>query len=53
VDDEQLNQDVFYTQKASEQEELPEGINTDIFHSTKVAKMLGSDPYSRKEHARN
>lgn len=53
VDDKQLNQDVFYTQKASDQEELPEGINTDVFHSTKVAKMLGSDPYSRKEHPRN
>ncbi|KAL5121705.1 hypothetical protein ACEQ8H_000392 [Pleosporales sp. CAS-2024a] len=46
---------VFYKQDTSrqavsEQEELPEGINTDVFHSTRVAQMLGSDPISRKEH---
>lgn len=57
VDDRRLNQDVFYKQDASrqaapEQEELPEGINTDVFHSTRVAQMLGSDPFSRKEHAK-
>jgi aarF domain-containing kinase len=50
VDDKQLNQDVFYSVPA--QENLPEGVNTDIFHSPKVAKMLGSDPFSRKENAR-
>ncbi|KAH6397772.1 hypothetical protein HBI60_106600 [Parastagonospora nodorum] len=53
VDDKQLNQDVFYKQDTRqvplEQEELPEGINTDIFHSTRVKQMLGSDPDSRKE----
>jgi len=52
VDEKQLNQDVFYSQQATEQEDLPEGVNTDVFHSKKVAKMLGSDSYSRKEHAR-
>lgn len=58
VDDKQLNQDVFYSQETSAQDkiaakdELPEGINTDVFHSNRVAQMLGSDPYSRKEHAR-
>jgi aarF domain-containing kinase len=58
VDDKQLNQDVFYKQDtkqaASEQEALPEGINTDVFHSTRVAQMLGnnSDPNPRKEHAK-
>jgi aarF domain-containing kinase len=53
VDDKQLNQDVFYKQETrqvpSEQEELPVGINTDVFHSTRVKQMLGSDPTSRKE----
>lgn len=57
VDDKQLNQDVFYQQDTSPltapaKEDLSEGINTDIFHSTRVAQMLGNDPYSRKEHAR-
>jgi aarF domain-containing kinase len=50
VDDKQLNQDVFYSVPA--QEKLPEGVNTDVFHSPKVAKMLGNDPFSRKENAR-
>jgi aarF domain-containing kinase len=55
VDDKQLNQDVFYSvPKPNEKEEdIPEGINTDVFHSSKVAKMLGSDPYSRKEQVRS
>jgi aarF domain-containing kinase len=67
VEDKQLNQDVFYAVSESsqqqqntpqqatipEQEELPDGINTDIFHSPKVAKMLGSDPGFRKEHPRS
>jgi aarF domain-containing kinase len=51
VEDSQLNQDVFYTTPKPGQvdEELPEGINTDVFHSKRVARMLGSDPFSRKE----
>jgi aarF domain-containing kinase len=53
VDDKQLNQDVFYSvPEPGQQSELPEGINTDVFHSPKVAKMLGSDPFSRKERAK-
>ncbi len=32
------------------QEEIPEGINTDVFHSKRVARILGSDAFSRKEH---
>jgi aarF domain-containing kinase len=58
VDDKHLNQDVFYQQNTSKQaapekEDLPEGVNTEgLFHSTRVAQMLGSDPSSRKEHAR-
>jgi aarF domain-containing kinase len=53
VDDKQLNQDVFYSvPEPGQQAELPEGINTDVFHSPKVAKMLGSDPFSRKERAK-
>ena len=31
------------------EDDVPEGINTDVFHSKRVAKMLGSDPFSRKE----
>lgn len=55
VDDKHLNQDVFYSvPKPNEKEEdIPEGINTDVFHSSKVAKMLGSDPQSRKEQVRS
>ena len=61
-----LNQDVFYaTPKPGQrtgqtgetaqaappvEEDVPEGINTDIFHSKRVARMLGQDRYSRKEH---
>jgi len=56
VDDRQLNQDVFYKQDTrqvpSEQEELPEGINTNVFHSTRVKEMLGSDPNSRRAHTK-
>ncbi|KAF2630385.1 ubiquinone biosynthesis protein-like protein coq-8 [Macroventuria anomochaeta] len=66
VEDGRLNQDVFYaTPKPGQQqvqgeepvqaavpadEEIPEGINTDVFHSKRVARMLGQDRYSRKEH---
>lgn len=32
------------------EEEIPEGINTDVFHSKRVARMLGQDRYSRKEY---
>jgi aarF domain-containing kinase len=34
----------------SVQDDLPEGINTDVFHSKRVARMLGQDRYSRKEN---
>lgn len=62
VEDDRLNQDVFYSTRDSEKQghkkavvsahdEVPEGINTDIFHSRKVARMLGSDPFSRKDFA--
>ena len=66
VEDGRLNQDVFYaTPQPGQQtgqrgeiaqaappieEDVPEGINTDIFHSKRVARMLGQDRYSRKEH---
>lgn len=66
VEDGRLNQDVFYaTPKPGPQqqqreepiqaappleEDVPEGINTDVFHSKRVARMLGQDRYSRKEH---
>ncbi|KAJ8113995.1 hypothetical protein OPT61_g4013 [Boeremia exigua] len=66
VDDGRLNQDVFYaTPKPGQQQvrneelvqatisaedEIPEGVNTDIFHSKRVARMLGQDRFSRKEH---
>ena len=66
VEDGRLNQDIFYaTPKPGQQqaqreepvqagvpaeEEIPEGINTDVFHSKRVAQMLGQDRYSRKEH---
>lgn len=54
VDDKHLNQDVFYKQDTRqvppEQEGLPEGINTDVFHSTRVKEMLGNDPNSRRAH---
>jgi aarF domain-containing kinase len=55
VEDKRINQDVFYNPPKPGQgqleEDLPEGINTDVFHSRKVARMLGSDPFSRKEFA--
>ena len=35
---------------AAVQDDVPEGINTDVFHSKRVARMLGRDRYSRKEH---
>lgn len=59
VEDARLNQDVFYSAGSSSQqqqgvkkqeEDIPEGINTDVFHSKRVARMLGTDPFSRKEH---
>jgi aarF domain-containing kinase len=55
VADKQINQDVFYNPpkpgQGQVEENLPEGINTDVFHSKRVARMLGSDPFSRKEYA--
>ncbi|KAF1933501.1 ABC1-domain-containing protein [Didymella exigua CBS 183.55] len=66
VEEAGLNQDVFYAtpkpgQQRQEQnqaarpleEDIPEGINTDVFHSKRVARMLGQDRYSRKEHLRS
>jgi aarF domain-containing kinase len=38
------------TSDAPVQDDVPEGINTDVFHSKRVARMLGRDRYSRKEH---
>jgi aarF domain-containing kinase len=57
VDDKRLNQDVFYARDASKQataieEDMPEGINTDIFHSTRVAQMLGRDSDAPKDYPR-
>lgn len=31
-----------------EQDEIPEGINTDVFRTTRVAKMLAGNPYQQK-----
>jgi aarF domain-containing kinase len=62
VEEGRLNQDVFYATPKPEQqqkpvqaappldEDVPEGVNTDVFHSKRVARMLGQDRYSRKEH---
>jgi len=54
VEDRQMNQDVFYNPpkpgQSQVEDEVPEGINTDVFHSKRVARMLGSDPLSRKEY---
>ena len=66
VEEGRLNQDVFYAtpkpgkRLVQEQErvqsavpelnDIPEDINTDVFHSKRVARMLGQDRYSRKEH---
>lgn len=62
VEEGRLNQDVFYaTPKPGQKQEsvratppldedIPEGVNTDVFHSKRVARMLGQDRYSRKEH---
>jgi aarF domain-containing kinase len=38
------------TQAVPEQEQVPEGINTDVFRTTRVAKMLGGNPYKDKTH---
>ncbi|OAL51027.1 ubiquinone biosynthesis protein-like protein coq-8 [Pyrenochaeta sp. DS3sAY3a] len=57
VEDGRLNQDVFYavpkpsqSKEVSQEDEIPEGVNTDVFHSKRVARMLGTDAFSRKEH---
>ncbi|CAA9958183.1 ABC1 domain containing protein [Pyrenophora teres f. maculata] len=54
VQDGQINQDVFYNPPKPGQrqvkDDIPDGINTDVFHSKRVARMLGSDPLSRKEY---
>ncbi|CAI6333773.1 unnamed protein product [Periconia digitata] len=31
-------------------DDTPEGINTDVFHSPRVAKILGGNPYKQKKH---
>ncbi|KAL9091944.1 MAG: hypothetical protein Q9165_004696 [Trypethelium subeluteriae] len=54
VQDGQINQDVYYSSEGHQpeqqlpqqeaepvQEKVPEGINTDVFHSPKISKMLG------------
>ncbi|KAF2676701.1 ABC1-domain-containing protein [Lentithecium fluviatile CBS 122367] len=33
-----------------EQDEVPEGVNTDVFRTQKVTKMLGGNPYKHKDH---
>ncbi|KAL1608226.1 hypothetical protein SLS60_003165 [Paraconiothyrium brasiliense] len=33
-----------------EQDKVPEGINTDVFRTNRVAKMLGGNPYQQKPH---
>jgi aarF domain-containing kinase len=63
VDDKQLNQDVFYSvpkpgrqqaqNVASEEEDIPEEISKELFHSPRVAKMLGGVPNSQMEHSQN
>jgi aarF domain-containing kinase len=34
----------------AESGQVPEGINTDVFRTKRVAKMLGANPYARKEN---
>jgi aarF domain-containing kinase len=57
VDDKQMNQDVYYAvpepREVPREDELPEGVNTDIFHSKRVATMLGSVTPTRREPLRN
>jgi aarF domain-containing kinase len=33
-----------------EQDHVPEGINTDVFRTQRVAKMLGGNPYKHQDH---
>ncbi|KAF2199670.1 ABC1-domain-containing protein [Delitschia confertaspora ATCC 74209] len=33
-----------------DQEQIPEGINTDVFRTKRVAQMLGGNPYVKKPH---
>jgi len=33
-----------------EQDAMPEGINTDVFRTKRVAKLLGGNPYKQKAH---
>jgi aarF domain-containing kinase len=56
VNDRHLNQDVYYVAsqpKAQEEEVLPDSINTEIFHSKRVASMLGRKPLPPREMLRN
>lgn len=64
VQDGQINQDVYYSSKGHarqppipateavpEQDEVPEGINTDVFHSPRVASLLNSGGREDKRKA--
>jgi len=33
-----------------EQDQVPEGVNTDVFRTARVARMLGGNPYAPKRH---
>lgn len=33
-----------------EQDQVPEGVNTDVFRTQRVARMLGGNPYAPKSH---
>lgn len=53
-----LNQDVFYTaSEHASKDEVPDGINTDVYSSPKVARMLGQtaqdrpNPYAGRQRA--
>ncbi|KAI9677509.1 MAG: hypothetical protein M1817_006463 [Caeruleum heppii] len=62
VKDRQINSDVFYSSEAKseldpvpsqeavpEQAEIPDGINADVFHSPKVARLLGAKDRSGRK----
>ncbi|KAI9746536.1 MAG: hypothetical protein M1818_000249 [Claussenomyces sp. TS43310] len=41
------------SQAVADQEQVPEGINTDVFNSPKVAKMLGARTYGQPQNGAN
>ncbi|KAF2231878.1 ABC1-domain-containing protein [Viridothelium virens] len=62
VQDGQINQDVYYSSRGHQteqqlpqqeaepvQEKVPEGINTDVFHSPKISKMLGGQKSGERQ----